>query len=426
MKIIIIFFILLTLLYCENKNKKKLLFIYKNLISENNPVKNILLENNENLEIKIKFSNIKDSGIFKFNSENYNITEDSELILSKNKNTEYSLNFESKQKCSADSNYSGILTDSISINFLCNEFSYLDSYLGPYCVFDSECSTGNSDYINSDSYSARFDSPKQIVYDNNSGYFLISDKNNHRIRKYKNGITEDLSGNGIPDSIDGYGINASLHSPEYIISEKGYIYLADKHSNSIRRITVTDGNTVILITSNSLLKEPRGMSIYGNKLYILEKNDKNLLELDLNTLNLAVKNSSGINSPRNMIKINDIFYFNDSDYVKYFSVNDFIIKILTGKSYSGFKNGILSEAELDSPYGITTDGINIFISESNNNSVRKIDIINNTVSSVIAGNTSGFKNSYLDSALTDSPLGIFYLNKIIYLIDKNNTIRIIK
>jgi len=92
---------------------------------------------------------------------------------------------------------------------------------------------------------------------------------------------------------------------------------------------------------------------------------------------------------------------------------------------SGNVDGTGAEARFNSPYGVTTDGTNLYVADSNNSTIRKIVIATGAVST-IAG-TAGRVGSTDGTGATvrfNHPFGITTDGKNIYVADSfNHTIR---
>ncbi|HNH07545.1 MAG TPA: hypothetical protein PK683_03515, partial [Leptospiraceae bacterium] len=188
---------------------------------------------------------------------------------------------------------------------------------------------------------------------------------------------------------------------------------------------LSNGQVTTLITDNTNLKNPRGMVVYGNYLYISEKNNGKILELNLST-NVLNPVASGLNDPRDMTLVGSTLYISDksADAVYSVGIGIWTLNTLAG-GVQGHLNGIGTAAKFKNPEGIVSDGTNLYICDTGNNSVRKIDLFSGTVSTV-AGNTppsttSGYVNSSLSSsARFNSPRGITSDGVSLYVSDRNN------
>ena len=79
-----------------------------------------------------------------------------------------------------------------------------------------------------------------------------------------------------------------------------------------------------------------------------------------------------------------------------------------------------TSAKFATPYGITTDGTNLYVADFGNNRIRKIVIDNGTVTT-LAGSSQGFAdNATGTSARFDIPEGITTDGTNLYISDYGN------
>ncbi|HMV76688.1 MAG TPA: hypothetical protein PKN56_12450 [Leptospiraceae bacterium] len=300
------------------------------------------------------------------------------------------------------------------------------TFTGSFCAPNTVCATGSSGYADSATPSSvLFDSPSGLVTDGT--YLYSADKNNNVIRRISlsDGSVSTFAGSGVQGHTDGIGTSAQFDSPEFLTTDGVFLYVADAPNNCIRRVVLANGQVTTLITDNTNLKNPRGMVVYGNYLYISEKNNGKILELNLST-NVLNPVASGLNDPRDMTLVGSTLYISDksADAVYSVGIGIWTLNTLAG-GVQGHLNGIGTAAKFKNPEGIVSDGTNLYICDTGNNSVRKIDLFSGTVSTV-AGNTppsttSGYVNSSLSSsARFNSPRGITSDGVSLYVSDRNN------
>jgi len=66
-----------------------------------------------------------------------------------------------------------------------------------------------------------------------------------------------------------------------------------------------------------------------------------------------------------------------------------VVTTLAGSGIGGAVDGIATAASFNRPLGITTDGVNLYVADSNNGKIRKIDLATNVVSSLSTGALNG-------------------------------------
>ncbi len=223
---------------------------------------------------------------------------------------------------------------------------------------------------------AQLHSPSGVAVDNNGNIYIV-DNSSHCIRKVDtNGIITTVVGTACVSGSTGDGglaINAELSCPEDVaVDSAGNIYIADRHNHRIRKVTISDGkiNTVA------------GNGNYG---YSGDNNFATAAQLN-NPTGVAVDSSRNI-------------YIADGD-------NYCIRKVTTGgiintiagngtKGYSG-ENVDATTAKLNEFCGVTVDNGNIYIADTNNDRIRKVDI-NGIITTVAGTGTRDYNGDNISS-----------------------------
>ncbi len=321
-------------------------------------------------------------------------------------------------------NVNGALVNGTIINPLLFTGSGVTSFAGSFCDPDTSCSTGLGGFTDStDSSIARFQNLEGIITDGK--YLYVADKSNHRIRKIilDSGETTTLAGNGIASLVDGFGSSASVRSPEFITTDGLNIYVLDLIGYAIRKINLTSSQ-VSTIISSSLISGSKGILIANNNLYTTDNTNKAIRRVNLSTgiITTIVTTNISLSSPKGMTIIGSDIYMIDANRILKMSIGLWAVSIFAGGN-SGFIDGIGSSSAFNNPEGITTDGSNLYISDSGNHAIRKVALTNANVTTLAgtASLSSGYSNSSnYGNALFDSPGGITSDGTALYLADRNN------
>ena len=100
---------------------------------------------------------------------------------------------------------------------------------------------------------------------------------------------------------------------------------------------------------------------------------------------------------------------------------------LAGSTASGSANGTGSAASFSYPCGITTDGISLYVEDTNNNEIRRVVIATGAVTTLAGSTTSGSANGTGSAASFNAPCGITTDGSSLYIADTNNNeIRVIQ
>ncbi|MZH41380.1 MAG: hypothetical protein F3740_06195 [Nitrospinae bacterium] len=186
-----------------------------------------------------------------------------------------------------------------------------------------------------------------------AGNLYVADRNNHRIRMISNsGIITTVAGTGKPDfgGDGGPAIEAHLNLPSDVeVGPNDQLYISDRSNNRIRKIGKDGVITTVAgigapgfggdfgLATNAVLKHPFGISLdkHGN-LYIADRGNNRVRKVD----------------------------------------DEGIITTLAGDSMHSFGGdyGPSSYSSLAYPTDVAADDLgNVYISDRNNNRIRKID-----------------------------------------------------
>ena len=282
--------------------------------------------------------------------------------------------------------------------------------------------------------SAELSSPSAVTVDGAGNLYIndgvagnnyFPDSGNHRIRRVDaSGIITTIVGNGSAgfSGDAGLAIDAQLNYPSGLaVDGSGNLFIADRGNMRIRMIgtdekittvagngwhgVIGDGNTASL----AMLDSPRGLAIdTAGNLYISDTLDDRVRKVDAGGIittvagmgdNPAVSGSrdgelaSGaqINSPEGIaVDAGGNLYIADGTIRKVDASG--IITTVAGNSamgpgYSG-DGGPATSAQLSDPHGVAVDGAgNMYISDTGNNSIRKVDT-SGIITTIVGNGTS--------------------------------------
>jgi outer membrane protein OmpA-like peptidoglycan-associated protein len=205
---------------------------------------------------------------------------------------------------------------------------------------------------------------------------------------------ETFAGSGFEGFKDGNALEARFKSPNGLaVDAYGNVYVADSRNHRIRKITV-DGKVVTIA----------GTGFSGNS---VGKGTRSLLNWPAG---VAVDKNGNV-------------YIADygNHCIKKLLPNGDLI-LLAGKGIPGYKDGKAEEALFNNPIGVYVDYTNnLFIIESKNHTIRKIDT-EGMVSTVAGkGGIPGFRDGFGTQSRLDTPIGMCmdrYGN--FYVVDSRN------
>jgi sugar lactone lactonase YvrE len=119
-------------------------------------------------------------------------------------------------------------------------------------------------------------------------------------------------------------------------------------------------------------------------------------------------NSASFNSPSGITTDGTNLYVADTgnNAIRMIAIDTGQVATLSGSGTAGFANGAANSASFNAAKGITTDGINLYVTDTGNNAIRQIVIASGEVTSLAGSWTAGFTNGAGISASFNIPSGI--------------------
>jgi len=274
---------------------------------------------------------------------------------------------------------------------------------------------------------AEFNQPTAVAYTGYNGDFLVADSGNYRVRAmdlYRHVITT-IAGNGTPSwSGDGGQATAAQLGNPYAVAfdGAGNEYVADDQNAAIRKISPAGVITTVVGTgiagfagdggpaASAQLNDPRGVAVDASgDIAISDTGNQRIRWVDhmtgVITTIAGTGNSSynGDGSPGSSFDVNfpeGLVIGPDQDVYVADTGNNRIRKIVVGggittaagAGVAGFlgDGGQATLAELNGPRGVTFDSEgNLYISDSLNNRVRRVDHVTATIGTFAGDGVAG-------------------------------------
>ena len=259
--------------------------------------------------------------------------------------------------------------------------------------------TGSSGSANGTGTSASFYSPFGITTDGTNLY--VGDTNNHLIRQIviSTGVVTTVAGTGDNGSANGTGTAASFYEPQGITTDGTNLYVAGNKTNLIRQIVISTGVVTTLAGTGSpgssngtgtaaSFNYPGGITTDGTNLYVADWGNHRIRKIVISTgvvTTLAGTGSPGssngtgtaasFNYPEGITTDGTNLYVGDTSnhLIRKIVISTGVVTTVAGTGSSGSANGTGTSASFNSPYGITTDGTNLYVTDTLNNLIRKIE-----------------------------------------------------
>jgi sugar lactone lactonase YvrE len=291
--------------------------------------------------------------------------------------------------------------------------------------------------------SSKLNDPQAVIVGPN-GNIYITDTGNVRIRMidHTTGIITTVAGNGVASysGDNGPATSASIsYAGELAIDASGNIYIADYMNSRVRRVdsatgvitTVAGNGTAGFsgdggLATQAMLSMPVGVLIdaTGN-LIISDSNNNRLRKVDLSTGKISTIVGTGVSgfndgpalsvqlaSPQGLAKdaAGNIFICEYTNRrIRKFNGNT--VSTVVGNGGFGGDGGLATKASLRRPNGVAIDPTgNLFISDTENNRIRKIDKNTGNISTVAGdgkGQFSGDGGPAINARVF-SPYGIIF------------------
>ncbi|HJX74038.1 MAG TPA: NHL repeat-containing protein [Candidatus Deferrimicrobiaceae bacterium] len=282
--------------------------------------------------------------------------------------------------------------------------------------------------------SARFSSPVSLVAIGSN--LFVSDTGNHVVRQVEPaGFVTTLA--GLPQVAgfsDGTGSAARFNSLKGIAVQEGVsnlFYVADTENHVIRQVSV--GGTVVttagsppqagLVNStgeSARFDAPAGVTVIGDDLFVSDTGNNTVRKVTASGVVTSLTGSV-FNGPRGIVAVGTDLYVADSENHAIRKVTSAgVVTPFAGSDagVEGFANGTGTAARFRMPKGIATDGSFLYVADTGNHAVRKIDIGSAAVTTVAGDGTPGLPTD--TPSRFRSPEGIAFLGGNIYVADTGN------
>ena len=302
-------------------------------------------------------------------------------------------------------------------------------------VFAGSSSSGSTDGTGT---AARFFGPEGLATDGTNLY--VTDSGNYTIRKVSiaTGEVTTLAGTpGLYGTVDGTGPAARFFSIDGIATDGTRVYVADSFEQTIRSIAIQTGQVSTIAGSAgsagttdgvglaARFNDPGGMATDGTYLYVPEGNSDTIRRIKLATGEVTTiagnpgqygwadgtGSSATFYLPEWVVSDGTNLYVADTD-------NNTIRKILLASGavttlaggpgqMADMKDGVGTAARFYHPSAIATDGANLYVSDTANNAIRKVVLATGAVSTI---------------ASVPAPLGIAVVGSAIYVCTGNTIV----
>jgi hypothetical protein len=308
---------------------------------------------------------------------------------------------------------------------------------------------GSAQFFDGTGTNSKFNFPAGIAY-NASGIIYVADKNNHRIRAISTttGAVTTLAGSGAASYAEGTGASAQFNYPTGIAVYGSDVYIADSNNNRIRVITSsgvvstfagqsssgnTDGDG-----TNAKFNTPVGIAIdsFGN-VYVADFGNHRIRKITALRVVTTISGSDEgyldgtgtsamLRGPVGLAidSLGRLFISESGNHIiRVLTIASQSIVTLAGSGTSGFSDGVGTNANFNSPSGISIDTAGfVYVADASNNRIRRISSSTGSVITLAGNYSAGYSEGVGTNAAFNSPFGIAVnsASGIVYISDQSN------
>lgn len=300
---------------------------------------------------------------------------------------------------------------------------------------------------------ARFHHPTDITTDGVN--FYITDFLNNAVRKMDPaGVVTTLA---CTDAVTGAAI--SFNRPTGITTDGTNLYVVDSGNNAIRFIDLASNKVTTIGSASSLagavdstiktdvrFNQPTGITTDGVNLYVTDSANYTVRRIVIATAAVStlagsahtIGSADGIagaarfNQPARITTDGTYLYLTDfiNRTIRRITITTAAVTTIAGSvgplgADQGTTDGIGTAATFNQPNGITTDGTHLYVTDSYNNTIRKVVIATGAVTTIsgIPG-TAGHIDTPDGTPSFNTPVGITTDGAALFVADsQNSTIR---
>lgn len=321
---------------------------------------------------------------------------------------------------------------------------------------------GLSGTFNSNASNATFTAPFAIAAQGSTALY-VADQSANQVRRIDlsasgNPVTT-VAGSGNSGSHNGLGAGATFNSLGGIaVDGSGNVYVADTGNQEIRKIDLSDPNNPQVSTiagqagvpgsdngpgSVATFHSPEGLAISGTTLFVADKGNHEIRQIDLSDANFGVTTTVGTGTPGTSDGPSSIAQFQSptgvtvdsqgnlyvtdmaANTIRYVLMSDanHAVSTIAGVNAVGHTDGPGSGAAFHSPTSavIGSDGA-LYVADSGNDDIRRIDLSTTsyTVSTYAGAGSAGFLDAMGTSAMFSGPSGLASVGGTLYVADPGN------
>ncbi len=265
------------------------------------------------------------------------------------------------------------------------------------------------------------------------------------------GVTSTVAGVSLIGSQDGRGTAARFNHPRDLVTAGANLYVADTANNAIRKVVIGTGEVTTIAGVAGLrgsedgtrtaarFNGPTGITTDGTSLFVADLNNHAIRKVVIAT-GVVTTLAGTAGAPGSADGTGKTARFNmpygittDGTNLYVADFNNYLIRkvvIATGQvtalagtvdMFGGSRDGTGKAARFRSPHGITTDGTNLYVVDTYSGAIRKVVVATGEVTTLAGTPGSvGATDGTAGSATFNRPSGITTDGRSLYLADTEN------
>lgn len=253
--------------------------------------------------------------------------------------------------------------------------------------------------------------PTKLYFDSITEKLYIADTSNHRIIiSSRNGEVEHIIGGGTKGLVDGSYQTSCFNYPHGLYINENLLYIADTENHAIRVVDLEKKEVKTLVGNGKMgrklsgtcsfndlqLNSPWDIAVKDHRLFVAMAGVHQVWDINLNKQNVSVLAGNGAENivdgigeeavmaqPSALCLIEDTLFVADSESssIRRINLQNKEVKTLIGEGLFVYGNqaGSLSQAKLQHPLDLSTDGTNLYVADSYNDCIKMVDFQNNIV-----------------------------------------------
>ena len=240
-----------------------------------------------------------------------------------------------------------------------------------------------------------------------------------------------------------------LDFPAGLVTDSRTVWVANSRNNTIVAIDIASRTAQVVagetfkegnndgIGGTARFNSPDGETLVGRNIYVADTNNSDIRKLNLDTK--AVTTAAGIanisgtddgpagqahfNLPTQLANDGNNVYITDSgnSTIRRLSLSDNIVKTIGGQAQqTGKDDGPATKSTFNGPRGIATDGKYLYISDTGNDIIRKIDLSTMETKTIAGTGEEGVNNGPGNKATFSNPGAMCINGSSLYVLDADN------